>query len=158
MALHVVLYEPEIPANTGNIARTCLGTNTALHLIHPLGFSTDNKMLKRAGLDYWKDVDVYEYESIDYLYKKHPQGQFFYVEDYGTKTYVEHDFTAYSEADIFFVFGRETSGIPLELLEGNEDRCLRLPMSGKVRSLNLSNTVSIVLYEALRQLQFPKLT
>lgn len=158
MALHVVLYEPEIPANTGNIARTCLGTNTSLHLIHPLGFSTDNKMLKRAGLDYWQHVDVHEYKSIDDLFEKYPQGEFFYVEDYGSQTYVDHDFSIYSEADLFFVFGRETSGIPLQLLEGKEDRCLRLPMSRKTRSLNLSNTVAIVLYEALRQLQFPNLT
>jgi len=156
MALHIVLYEPEIPANTGNVARTCLATNTSLHLIHPLGFSTDNKMLKRAGLDYWKQVDVHEHRSIEHLYDMYPDGEFFYVEDYGTKSYVDHDFRHIKD-DIFFVFGRETSGIPLRLIEGKEDRCLRLPMSGKVRSLNLSNTVAIVLYEALRQKQFPHL-
>lgn len=157
MAIHVVLFEPEIPANTGNVARTCLATNTSLHLIHPLGFSTDDKMLKRAGLDYWEHVDVYEHDSLEALFGKYPDGQFFYVEDYGEKTYVEHKF-ATDNGDLFFVFGRETSGIPLRYLEGNETHCLRLPMSGKVRSLNLSNTVAIVLYEALRQLQFPNLT
>lgn len=157
MALHIVLYEPEIPANTGNIARTCLATNSSLHLIHPLGFSTDNKMLKRAGLDYWQHVDVYEYESIEHLYETHPKGQFFYIEDYGNKTYVDYDFTTTKE-EIFLVFGRETSGIPPSLLKKHKERCLRLPMSGKVRSLNLSNTVAIVLYEVLRQLNFPNLT
>lgn len=157
MALHVVLFEPEIPANTGNVARTCLATNTSLHLIHPLGFSTDDKMLKRAGLDYWQHVDVYEYKSIEQLYETYPTGRFFYVEDYGVKRYVDHDFSSVEE-DIFFVFGRETSGIPLSLIEGKEDQCLRLPMSGNVRSLNLSNTVAIVVYEALRQRQFPHLT
>lgn len=157
MALHVVLYEPEIPANTGNVARTCLATNVSLHLIHPLGFSTNDKMLKRAGLDYWEHVDVYEYNSIDQLYEVYPDDQFFYVEDYGSKSYVDYDFSEIAE-DIFLVFGRETSGIPLSLLKGNEERCLRLPMSGKVRSLNLSNTVAIVVYEVLRQLRFPNLT
>lgn len=157
MALHVVLYEPEIPANTGNVARTCLATNTSLHLIHPLGFSTDDKMLKRAGLDYWQHVDVHEYESIERLYEAYPDGQFFYVEDYGGQTYVDYDFSTIVD-DLFLVFGRETSGIPLSILEGNESRCLRLPMSKKVRSLNLSNTVAIVLYETLRQLGYPNLT
>lgn len=157
MALHVVLYEPEIPANTGNVARTCLGTNTSLHLIHPLGFSTNNKMLKRAGLDYWEHVDVYEYDSIQDLFCKYPEGQFFFVEDYGAKLYDEHDFTDH-QADIFLVFGRETSGIPQDLLSGNEERLVRLPMSGKIRSLNLANTVAIVVYEVLRQQQFPNLS
>ena len=157
MALHVVLYEPEIPANTGNVARTCLGTNTSLHLIHPLGFSTDNKMLKRAGLDYWQQVEVHEYDGIEDLFRKYPEGQYFFVEDYGSKLYDEHDFTD-GEADIFLVFGRETSGLPQELLIGNEERIVRLPMSGKVRSLNLANTVAIMVYEALRQQEFPNLS
>lgn len=157
MALHVVLFQPEIPANTGNIARTCLGTNTRLHLIHPLGFSTEDKMLKRAGLDYWQHVKVLEHRSIEDLFAKYTGGTFFYIEDYGKQYYSDYDFTAI-DTDIFLIFGRETSGIPLTLLEENEERCLRLPMSGKVRSLNLSNTVAIVLFEVLRQLNFPNLS
>lgn len=157
MALHVVLFQPEIPANTGNIARTCLGTNTRLHLIHPLGFSTEDKMLKRAGLDYWQHVKVLEHRSIEDLFAKYTDGTFFYIEDYGKQYYSDYDFTAI-DTDIFLIFGRETSGIPLTLLEENEERCLRLPMSGKVRSLNLSNTVAIVLFEVLRQLNFPNLS
>jgi len=113
-------------------------------------------MLKRAGLDYWQHVDVHEYDSIEDLFRRYPEGQFFFVEDYGSKLYDEHDFSD-CEADIFLVFGRETSGIPQELLLEHEEGLVRLPMSGKVRSLNLANTVAIVLYEALRQQQFPNL-
>ncbi|MFD0953633.1 tRNA (cytidine(34)-2'-O)-methyltransferase [Virgibacillus natechei] len=154
MSLHVVLYQPEIPANTGNIARTCLGANATLHLIHPLGFSTDNKMVRRAGLDYWEDADVLEYDSIDQLYEKYPEGAFYYIENFGTKHYTDYDYSNINE-DLFFVFGRETDGIPRELLEGKEDRCLRIHMTDKVRSLNLSNTAAIIIYEALRQQGFP---
>src|SRR5690625_5987914 len=111
MGLNIVLYQPEIPANTGNIARTCLATNTSLHLIHPLGFSTDDKMLRRAGLDYWKNVTIYEYESIDELYEKHKQGTFYYIENFGTKYYSDFDYSN-PEEELFFVFGRETNGIP----------------------------------------------
>lgn len=153
MSLHIVLYQPEIPANTGNIARTCLATDTTLHLIHPLGFSTDDKMLRRAGLDYWKNVDVHEYDSIEELYLKYPQGIYYYIENFGEKHYTDHDFSQ-SEKDQFFVFGRETSGIPKELIRGQEDFCLRIHMNDKVRSLNLSNTVAIIIYEALRQQSF----
>lgn len=153
VSLHVVLFQPEIPANTGNIARTCLGTNTTLHLIHPLGFSTDDKMLRRAGLDYWKDVDVREYESIDALYDTYPNGNFYYIENFGTKHYTDYDYRN-SDEDLFFVFGRETNGIPESLLEGKEDKCLRIHMNEKIRSLNLSNTAAIIIYEALRQQGF----
>ncbi|RKQ28653.1 tRNA (uridine(34)/cytosine(34)/5-carboxymethylaminomethyluridine(34)-2'-O)-methyltransferase TrmL [Oceanobacillus halophilus] len=157
MSLHVVLFQPEIPANTGNIGRTCLATDTTLHLIRPLGFSTDDKMLRRAGLDYWKNVDVHEYDSIQELYDKFPDGEFYYIENFGTKHYTDYDYSE-TDKDIFFVFGRETNGIPKELLIGKEDRCLRIHMNDKVRSLNLSNTAAIILYEALRQQNFPKLT
>lgn len=153
MSLHVVLYQPEIPANTGNIARTCLGTNTTLHLVHPLGFSTDDKMLRRAGLDYWKDVDVQEYESIHALYDTYPNGNFFYIENFGTKHFTDYDYSNVDE-ELFFVFGRETDGIPKHLLEGKEDKCLRIHMNEKIRSLNLSNTAAIIIYEALRQQGF----
>jgi len=157
MGLNIVLYQPEIPANTGNIARTCLATNTSLHLIHPLGFSTDDKMLRRAGLDYWKNVTIYEYESIDELYEKHKQGTFYYIENFGTKYYSDFDYSN-PEEELFFVFGRETNGIPKTLIEGKEEQCLRIHMSDKVRSLNLSNTAAIVIYEVLRQQGFPNLS
>ncbi|RDW18141.1 tRNA (uridine(34)/cytosine(34)/5-carboxymethylaminomethyluridine(34)-2'-O)-methyltransferase TrmL [Oceanobacillus arenosus] len=157
MSLHVVLFQPEIPANTGNIGRTCLATDTTLHLIHPLGFSTDDKMLRRAGLDYWKNVNVKEYASIEDLYEQYPNGEFYYIENFGTKHYTDYDF-GNSEQDIFFVFGKETTGIPKDLLIGKEDKCLRIHMNDKVRSLNLSNTAAIIIYEALRQQGFPTLT
>jgi len=157
LTLHVVLYQPEIPANTGNIGRTCLATNTALHLIHPLGFSMEEKMLRRAGLDYWEHVDIYEHDFIDELYEKYPDGEFYYIENFGTNDYTDYDYSDVNQ-DIFFVFGRETDGIPKSLIEGKEDHCLRIPMNTQVRSLNLSNTVAIIIYEALRQQKFPKLT
>ncbi|OZU87864.1 tRNA (uridine(34)/cytosine(34)/5-carboxymethylaminomethyluridine(34)-2'-O)-methyltransferase TrmL [Virgibacillus indicus] len=156
MSLHVVLFQPEIPANTGNIARTCLATDTTLHLIHPLGFSTDDKMLRRAGLDYWKNVDIKEYNSIEELYEAYPEGDYYYIENFGTKHYTDYVFNS-TENDLFFVFGRETNGIPKELLEGKEDKCLRIHMNDKVRSLNLSNTAAIIIYEALRQQGFQHL-
>ncbi|WP_186579356.1 tRNA (cytidine(34)-2'-O)-methyltransferase [Aquibacillus kalidii] len=156
MAIHVVLFEPEIPANTGNIARTCLATNTVLHLIRPLGFSTDDKMLRRAGLDYWHNVDIRYYDSIDELYDRNPEGDFYYIENFGTKYYTDYDFSD-SEQDLFFVFGRETNGIPKELLVGKEDKCLRIHMTDKVRSLNLSNTAAILIYDVLKQQGFPGL-
>src|SRR5690625_3705792 len=138
MGIHIVLYQPEIPANTGNIARTCLATNTTLHLIHPLGFSTDDKMLRRAGLDYWHHVKINEYESMDDLYRQYKHGHFYYIENFGTKYYTDFDFSNQDE-ELFFVFGRETNGIPKALIEGKEDRCLRIHMTDNVRSLNLSN-------------------
>lgn len=157
MGLHIVLYQPEIPANTGNIARTCLATNTSLHLIRPLGFSTDDKMLRRAGLDYWHNVTVHEYDSIEELFEKYNQGIYYYIENFGTKHYTDYDYSN-TEEELFFVFGRESSGIPRELIAGKEDHCLRVHMTDKVRSLNLSNTAAIVIYEALRQQDFQQLT
>ncbi|WP_440894820.1 tRNA (cytidine(34)-2'-O)-methyltransferase [Amphibacillus sp. Q70] len=158
MSVHVVLYQPEIPANTGNIARTCLATHATLHLIRPLGFSTDDKMLRRAGLDYWRDVKIEYYDSIDELYDKNQQGEFYYIENFGTKYYSDFDFGDPNK-DLFFVFGRETNGIPKELLKGREDRCLRIHMAAndKVRSLNLSNTAAIIVYDVLKQQGFPNM-
>lgn len=157
MSIHVVLYQPEIPANTGNIGRTCLATDTTLHLVHPLGFSTDDKMLRRAGLDYWVHLDVVEHDSLDELYEAFPEAEFYYIENFGKKHYTDCDFSDAAK-DYFFVFGKETTGIPQELLTGKEGRCLRIPMNDKVRSLNLSNTAAIIIYEALRQQGFPRLT
>ncbi|HZW67522.1 MAG TPA: tRNA (cytidine(34)-2'-O)-methyltransferase [Pseudogracilibacillus sp.] len=159
MGLHVVLHEPEIPANTGNIARTCLATNTALHLIHPLGFSIDDKQVKRAGLDYWKHVNINEYDSIEQLYKIYPDGIFYFIENFGTTYYTERDYASDSDREVFFIFGKETKGIPRDIIKDEEENCLRIPMNDdKVRSLNLSNSVAIVLFEALRQQSFNHLT
>lgn len=157
MSVHVVLFEPEIPANTGNIGRTCLATDTKLHLIHPLGFSTEDKAVRRAGLDYWKDVDIEEHQTIFDLYEQYPEGKFYYIENFGTKHYTDFDFSN-TEEDLFFVFGKESTGIPKDLLVGKEDQCLRIHMNDKVRSLNLSNTAAIIVYEVLRQQGFPYLT
>lgn len=150
MGLHVVLYQPEIPANTGNIARTCAATDTTLHLIRPLGFSTDDKMLKRAGLDYWQYVNINYYDSLEELFGKYPAGEFFLITKFGEKPHTSFDYSEL-EKDYFFVFGRETTGLPKDLIEKNMERCLRLPMTENVRSLNLSNTAAILVYEALRQ-------
>ena len=150
MAIHVVMFQPEIPANTGNVSRTCAATNSVLHLIRPLGFSTDDKMLKRAGLDYWQFVDVRYHDSLEELWEKHPDGQFFYITKYGEQYPSDLDVSDV-EGDYFFVFGRETKGLPMEVIENNLDRCIRLPHSNLVRSLNVSNTAAIIVYEALRQ-------
>jgi len=153
LAIHVVLYQPQIPANTGNIARTCAGTDASLHLIRPLGFSTDDKMLKRAGLDYWEHVDIHYHDSLDELFDKYQDGKFYFITKFGEKTYSDFNFTNKDE-DIFFVFGRETTGLPKELIQANLETCLRIPMTNHIRSLNLSNTASILIYEALRQQDF----
>ncbi|MGG0179159.1 tRNA (uridine(34)/cytosine(34)/5-carboxymethylaminomethyluridine(34)-2'-O)-methyltransferase TrmL [Gottfriedia acidiceleris] len=153
MGIHVVLYQPQIPANTGNIARTCAGTDTSMHLIRPLGFSTDDKMLKRAGLDYWEHVDIHYHESLDDLFDKYKDGKFYFITKFGEKTYSNFDYTNLDE-EIFFVFGRETTGLPKELIEKNMETCLRIPMTDHIRSLNLSNTAAILIYEALRQQDF----
>jgi tRNA (cytidine/uridine-2'-O-)-methyltransferase len=153
VALHVVLYQPEIPANTGNIARTCAATDTTLHLIRPLGFSTDDKMLKRAGLDYWQYVNIFYYDSLQELFDQYKEGEFYFITKFGKQHYDTFDFSD-RQKDYFFVFGRETSGLPKEIIENNMERCLRIPMNEKVRSLNLSNTAAILVYEALRQQGF----
>ncbi|PFA69524.1 tRNA (uridine(34)/cytosine(34)/5-carboxymethylaminomethyluridine(34)-2'-O)-methyltransferase TrmL [Bacillus sp. AFS015802] len=157
MGVHVVLYQPEIPANTGNIARTCAATDTTLHLIRPLGFSTDDKMLKRAGLDYWQFVNIVYYDSLDEFFQKNEGGEFFYLTKYGKIPHTDFDYSV-EEKDYFFIFGRETSGLPDEVIQNNLDRALRIPMNGNVRSLNLSNTAAILIYEALRQRNYPGLS
>ncbi|GIO31466.1 MULTISPECIES: tRNA (uridine(34)/cytosine(34)/5-carboxymethylaminomethyluridine(34)-2'-O)-methyltransferase TrmL [Paenibacillus] len=151
MALHIVLVEPEIPANTGNIARTCAATGTHLHLVRPLGFSTDDSKLKRAGLDYWYAVQIEYHDSFAELQEKYPEGRFFYTSTKADKRYTDVPFR---DGD-FLVFGKETKGLPPELLAANPDSCIRMPMTDKVRSLNLSNSAAIIVYEALRQLDFP---
>jgi tRNA (cytidine/uridine-2'-O-)-methyltransferase len=156
LANHVVLYQPQIPANTGNIARTCAATDTSLHLIRPLGFSTDDKMLKRAGLDYWEFVNIQYYDSLDDFFEKNQEGEFYYLSKFGKQTYSDFDFS-HTEKDYYFVFGRETTGLPKDFIEEHKDRALRVPMNENVRSLNLSNTAAILVYEALRQQDYPNL-
>lgn len=156
LAIHIVLYQPLIPANTGNIARSCAGTGVKLHLIRPLGFSTDDKMLKRAGLDYWEHVDIHYYDGLQELFDSYQDGEFYYITKFGAKPHTSFDFSD-RERDHFFVFGQETKGLPKELLEQNPDHCLRIPMNDNIRSLNLSNTAAILMYEALRQQNYPGL-
>ncbi|WP_129596178.1 tRNA (uridine(34)/cytosine(34)/5-carboxymethylaminomethyluridine(34)-2'-O)-methyltransferase TrmL [Anaerophilus nitritogenes] len=152
MAINVVLFEPEIPPNTGNIARTCAATGSSLHLIEPLGFSVDDKHLKRAGLDYWDLLDLNIYPNIEEFLKAHPQGKFFFSTTKAEKLYTDVTY----EDECFLVFGKETAGLPKELLHKNMDKAIKIPMieNEKARSLNLSNSVNIVLYEALRQTGF----
>ena len=147
--LNIVLFEPEIPQNTGNIMRTCIATNAKLHLIKPLGFKLDDKSIKRSGVNYIDKCDYYVYDSYDEFLKKN-DGTFFFLTRYGHKPPTTFDFSN-SLDNIYFVFGKESTGIPKKILKDNIDNCMRLPMSKNVRSLNLSNTVAIVLYEALRQ-------
>ncbi|HEX9024066.1 MAG TPA: tRNA (cytidine(34)-2'-O)-methyltransferase [Geobacteraceae bacterium] len=144
---HIVLVEPEIPPNTGNIARLCGATRSILHLVGKLGFSIDDRSLKRAGLDYWHEVDVRRWEDLDGLKRAYPQGRFVYTSKKAIKSYVE---MTYEEGD-FIVFGKETQGLPDELLTANAGYCVRIPIFGRVRSINLSTAAGIVLYEALRQ-------
>lgn len=153
---HVVLFEPQIPANTGNIARTCAATNTHLHLIEPLGFSTDDKHLKRAGLDYWNEVTISYYPSIDDFFSQYPEGKFHFITKFANDIYSNLDYRG-NDAH-FFIFGKETTGLPEELMRQHSKDCVRIPMNDEhVRSLNLSNAVAIVLYDALRQQDFPNL-
>jgi tRNA (cytidine/uridine-2'-O-)-methyltransferase len=148
--MHVVLYHPEIPQNTGSIARLCAATQTPLHLVAPLGFTIDDKHLKRAGLDYWPYVDVRLHESWEDFLRKHGDGSLLYFSKKAAQSYTR---ASYREGD-FLVFGPETRGLPRELLDAHADRAFRIPMMTEaVRSLNLANAVSIVLYEALRQLE-----
>lgn len=151
MGFHIVLYQPEIPYNTGNIARTCAATNTKLHIIRPMGFRTDDKMLKRAGVDYWDSVDITYYDSMDECFESYPGHRFFFVETKGEKNYSD---VTFKEGD-FFVFGKETTGIPKSILENHKETWIKIPMNTQhVRSLNLSNTAAILVYEALRQVGF----
>ena len=145
--LNIVLHEPEIPANTGNIGRTCVATGTRLHLIEPLGFSLSEKALKRAGMDYWKDLDVTTYVDWEDFLEKNPGAKIYYATTKGRHVYSD----AHFEPDCYIMFGKESAGIPEEILVEHKENCVRIPMWGDIRSLNLSNSVAIVLYEALRQ-------
>ena len=147
--INVVLFEPEIPTNTGNIMRTCIATNAKLHLIKPLGFSLDEKSVRRSGVNYIDKVDLTVYENMEDFYSKN-EGTFYYLTRYGHKPHTVGNYSDSSE-NIYFIFGKESTGIPKKYLRPNIDNCFRLPMSKNVRSLNLSNTVAIVVYEALRQ-------
>ncbi len=155
MALNVVLVEPEIPQNAGNIARTCAVTGTNLHLVRPLGFEVSDKYLKRAGLDYWHLVNIYYYDSIEEVMDKFYTGDNFYF--FSTKSKKIHSDAKYKDGD-FLVFGKETKGLPEPLLEKHYEECVRLPMRDETRSLNLSNSVCVGVYEALRQLGYPNLS
>lgn len=148
--LNIVLYEPEIPSNTGNIGRTCVATGTRLHLIEPLGFRLSAKELKRAGMDYWEDLDVTRYLNFQEFLEKNPNAKIYYVTTKAQQVYTEVSY----EEDCYLMFGKESGGIPEELLLENRDTCVRIPMLAETRSLNLANSVSIVLYEALRQNEF----
>lgn len=150
MAIHIVLMNPEIPQNTGNIARTCAATGAVLHLIKPLGFSLEDRYLKRAGLDYWRLMTYHVYESAEEFFLAHPRERMFFASTKAPSGYHE---VSYRDGD-YLVFGRETRGLPENLLEKVYDRCIRVPMREEARSLNLSNSVAIVLYEALRQNEF----
>lgn len=151
--MNIVLVEPEIPQNTGNIARTCAATGSALHLVKPLGFSIEDKYLKRAGLDYWDKLDIFYYDSFEELREKYKAKNFYYATTKASKIYTDF---VYPE-DSFFVFGKETAGLPESLLYANKEWCIRIPMRDTIRSLNLANSVCIVLYEALRQNSFNNL-
>ncbi len=147
--LNIVLFEPEIPTNTGNIMRTCIATNAKLHLIKPLGFSLDEKSVKRSGVNYIDKIDMQIYENIEDFYSKN-KGTIYYLTRYGHKPHTTGNYTDKNE-NIYFMFGKESTGIPRKYLKEHLDNCFRIPMSKNVRSLNLSNTVAIVIYEALRQ-------
>ena len=150
-ALNIVLHQPEIPQNTGNIGRTCAATGTRLHLIEPLGFQLNEKALKRAGMDYWNEIDVTTYVNYEEFLDKNPGAKIYYVTTKGRGLYSDVSY----EPDCFLMFGKESGGIPEEILKKHPDTCVRIPMLGETRSLNLSNAAAIVLYEALKQNQFP---
>ncbi|MBP5295592.1 MAG: tRNA (uridine(34)/cytosine(34)/5-carboxymethylaminomethyluridine(34)-2'-O)-methyltransferase TrmL [Lachnospiraceae bacterium] len=150
MGLNIVLHEPEIPSNTGNIGRTCVATGTSLHLFRPLGFSLDEKNLRRAGLDYWPHLRLFLYDSFEDFLQKNPGARIFMATTKAHQTYTEVEYGP----DDFIMFGKETAGIPEEILVDFESTCIRIPMNESIRSLNLSNAVAIVLYEALRQQGF----
>ena len=148
--LNIVLYEPEIPANTGNIGRTCVAAGTKLHLIEPLGFSLSEKALKRAGMDYWSQLEVERYVNYEDFLQRNPGAKIYMATTKAKKIYSEASY----EPDCYIMFGKESAGIPEEILVEHPEECVRIPMIGETRSLNLSNSVAIVLYEALRQNQF----
>lgn len=153
--LNIVLVEPQIPQNTGNIARTCAATGAKLHLVEPMGFRVDDAKLKRAGLDYWHLLDITYYDNIDDFFEKNKDGNFFYFSTKATHIYSEIEYPD----NCYLVFGKETAGLPEELLYANPEKCVRLPMinNSAARSLNLSNSVAVGVYEVLRQWNFPNL-
>ena len=151
--INIVLHEPEIPQNTGNIARTCAATGAALHLIRPLGFAIDDRKLKRAGLDYWHQLDITYYDGLEDFYAKNPEAEVYYFSTKAPHLYTEIEYPN----PVYIMFGKETKGLPEELLHNNPDRCVRLPMREGLRSLNLSNSVAIAVYEILRQSDFADL-
>ena len=153
--INVVLYEPEIPQNTVNIMRTCAGTGVKLHLIKPLGFSLDENSIKRSGANYIDSCDYAVYENYEDFFSKN-QGEFYFLTRYGTKTYTDFDYSDTSK-NIYLVFGRESTGIPKEILKKHLETCLRIPTNDSIRALNLSNCVAIMVYEVLRQQDFPDL-
>ena len=152
MANHIVLFEPQIPQNTGNIARTCAATNAPLHIIKPMGFPIDDRKMKRAGLDYWDKLEIHFYDSLaDFMGKM--DGQLYLISKFAEKVYSDADFT--TEGDHYFLFGREDKGLPEEFMREHPEKALRIPMNDEhVRSLNVSNTVCMIVYEALRQQNF----
>lgn len=152
--MNIVLFEPEIPANTGNIGRTCVATNTRLHLIEPLGFRINEKARKRAGLDYWDKLEVIVYCNFEDFLERNPGARIYMATTKAQKVYTEASY----EPDCYLMFGKESAGIPEDLLVKYQETCVRIPMWGDIRSLNLSNAVSVVLYEALRQNGFEKMT
>lgn len=153
MTLNIVMVEPEIPQNTGNVARTCAATGARLHLVGKMGFTPDDKKLKRAGLDYWYLLDITYYDSLDEFFEKNKDGNFFY---FSTKAQKRHSDVKYPD-NTYLVFGKETAGLPEDLLFANPDKCVRIPMIDEARSLNLSNAVAIGVYETLRQWDYPQL-
>lgn len=153
MPIHIVLVEPEIPQNTGNIARTCAVTGAHLHLVGPLGFVMDDAKLKRAGLDYWDQLPIHHYDSFQEFQQKHSNGRFFCATTKATRVY---DAFVYQDGD-YFLFGKETKGLSADILDTYKEQLIRIPMGSKFRSLNLSNSVAIIAYEALRQMRFPSL-
>ena len=145
--MHIILHQPEIPGNTGNIGRTCVATGTPLHLIEPLGFRLDEKAIKRAGMDYWQHLDVHRYMNFEEFREKNPDAKIWMATTKAKRTYTEVEYGP----DDYIMFGKESAGIPEEILVENEEHCIRIPMLPTIRSLNLSNSVSIILYEALQQ-------
>lgn len=148
--INIVLVEPEIPQNTGNISRTCSVTGAALHLVEPLGFSIDDKHLKRAGLDYWDELELHVYKNLDEFFNKNSGGKFYYFSTKAKKTHCDVQY----EEDVYLLFGKETKGLPEKLVFGNPETAVRIPMRENLRSLNLSNSVAIAVYEVLRQRNF----
>lgn len=153
--INIVLFEPEIPQNTGNIMRTCAGTDTKLHLIKPLGFSLEDKYLKRSGVNYIEHCDYTVYENFDDFLKRN-EGEFYFLTRYGEQPHTSFDYSD-KEKNIYFIFGKESTGIPKEILKDKLDRCMRIPINSNIRALNLSNCVAIMLFEALRQQDYPNL-